>query len=121
MHNSYTDTNLPDIPSEYYALVKGQGSCVISSNIVSNGITSLETGKGGFSTYPNPATDEIRFYYAINGKYELLNMQGIPVLNGTVTAGENRVMVSTLAQGIYVLKVQSHKKQFVTRIFKKAH
>ena len=120
VHTSFTDTNLTNTPSEYYAAVRSQGSCFVSSNIVSNGVTSTEEGGLSFNAYPNPATREITFYYSTLGNYELHNMQGITVRSGLVQPGENYISVSALSQGIYLLKVWSDKKQSVTRVFKKS-
>ena len=118
IHTSFTDTESPSGYSLYQARVAGSGSCLISSNIVSNGILSTETENLNLRAHPNPVVSTLTFYYPTKGEYELTSIGGIPVISGTVQAGENNISLSSLSQGLYVLKVWSGKQQSVTKVVK---
>ena len=118
IHTSFTDTESPSGNSLYQARVAGSASCLISSNIVSNGILSTETENLNFRAHPNPVVSKLTFYYPTKGEYALMSIGGLPVLTGTVEAGENNISVSSLSQGLYVLKVWSGKQQSVTKVVK---
>jgi hypothetical protein len=118
IHTSFTDTDSPLGYSLYQARVAGSGSCLISSNIVSNGILSTETEPLSLRAHPNPAISKLTFYFPTKGHYELMSIGGIPVLTGSVQAGENNISVASLSQGLYVLKVWAGKQQSVTKVVK---
>lgn len=71
---------------------------------------SVETPKRvseNFIVYPNPVDNEVYVdFNAVEANYQVLDMHGRVVLNGTINAG-NRILMGELQPGMYLLQLQS--------------
>lgn len=68
------------------------------------------------STYPNPATEIIKFDNLDQGSYTIVNLSGAEVLQGTISICP--VNVSDLENGTYIINIQSDKGSFQSRFVK---
>lgn len=68
------------------------------------------------STYPNPATEVIKFDNLDQGSYTIVNLSGAEVLQGTISTSP--VNVSDLENGTYIINIQSDKGTFQSRFVK---
>ena len=68
------------------------------------------------STYPNPATDMIKFDNLNQGTYIIVNLTGAEVLNGTVS--NSPINVTGLENGTYIINIQSDNGTFQSRFVK---
>ena len=68
------------------------------------------------STYPNPATDMIKFDNLNQGTYTIVNLTGAEVLNGTVS--NSPINVTGLENGTYIINIQSDNRTFQSRFVK---
>ncbi|MBN4070991.1 CotH kinase family protein [Crocinitomix catalasitica] len=74
-----------------------------------------------FNAYPNPtqSTINVNMPYHIKGmKYRMIDLQGREVLNGNVLDAEFALDISFLAEGVYVLEVNSMMGEMRRRIVK---
>lgn len=55
--------------------------------------------------YPNPAHDVIELYYNDGFSYEILTTGGIPILLGSSDGKSCQISISSLKQGLYLLKI----------------
>lgn len=57
--------------------------------------------------YPNPVTSAITFNQQLTGAitYKIFNLQGQEIQYGTMNGASEKIMVSTLSDGIYILKL----------------
>lgn len=108
--------------NRYKMLFKG-----FTSGLSSNGKTTFtyqtvsgigleELDMNTISVYPNPATSFITIEIEENATAEIINMTGAVLNTAVLTAGANRVDISNLARGIYMLKVNAQGKTGVTKV-----
>lgn len=85
--------------------INGQSQSSVQYTDVETGI--LESTHVNVSVFPNPATDVLNVVGNdfSKGAYEVSDVLGKTVLNGTVTNGQ--INVNTLPSGIYILKLAS--------------
>lgn len=69
------------------------------------------------SVYPNPANDVLNFESKFNGSAEVIDASGRVVSSATVTNGQNRLDISELKSGIYLLRLISEQPS-LTRFIK---
>ncbi len=85
------------------------------ANLTNEDTTSIEE----ISIYPNPVTSVLNI--SLRDKkmntYEIINTIGQTVLKGNINS--KSIDVSSLDQGMYLLKMNSDKKQIIQKIFKK--
>lgn len=84
----------------------------------------LKKANEQIAVYPNPAKDEINIYNNIphsKGQYEftIFNLSGQEISSGTLQPGHNKVPVSSLAAGAYLLKVFNGLEQVNSTQFRK--
>jgi len=116
----------------YTPVTGANGVAIISVTVVDNGGTAnggvnttimtfevqvvdcqklTETNKAQFSLYPNPATDNVTVSLASDkgGIISVVDLQGRLVLEQTVAAGQQDVLVNlqSIAKGAYILKVNN--------------
>ncbi len=72
-----------------------------------NGILEEEIGATRVNLFPNPSTDFITFSIEDfnNATYEIVNINGAIVKNGTLTTNNEKVNITELANGNYFYKV----------------
>ena len=74
---------------------------------------SLEDASIEIITYPNPATDILNLRLinsSKNFKYQLFNMEGKLLSNGTLVNGNNQIIIKDLQPGIYFISVNGNEK-----------
>lgn len=68
------------------------------------------------STFPNPATDVIKFNNLNQGTYSIVNLSGAEVIEGTISGSP--INVSGLENGTYIINIQSENNSFQSRFVK---
>lgn len=63
--------------------------------------------------YPNPVKDVINIYLAESQQIKLVNMSGVSVWKGQLTAGRNQLPVTHLPKGIYLLLTNYGTKRII--------
>jgi len=118
---TYVDANLPsDIYRYYVESVFSNGCAGNPSNETEAGIIvgTGPTKTGSVSVFPNPASDHIRIQSSTPVEScDLFNFMGhrvFPVPIGNLT--EFTIPVSTLPQGIYLVKLKNSSGTTVTRV-----
>jgi hypothetical protein len=64
--------------------------------------------------YPNPVQNIFTVPVKENTKYQLYNITGVLVKEGSVTTAENTISISELSSGCFVLKLQSESNKIET-------
>jgi hypothetical protein len=59
------------------------------------------------SIYPNPATNELNIEATTTSKIEIMNLAGLVIINIAAKEKNTTIDISTLAQGIYFVKLSS--------------
>jgi hypothetical protein len=82
--------------------------------------TQTEDNYNNFYAYPNPVKDKLTVDY-VGGDYtvSLIDLSGVVVLHQECTIGRSLIDVTTLAQGFYLLKIESEGKYYFEKIQKK--
>ena len=93
-------------------LVKGYNGVGNKSEGSSQG--SAEASK--ISVYPNPAQDVLYVQAPLSSELVLMDMQGKTILRRTSTAVETSLDLSSFAQGVYMLHVQTSLGSFSQRV-----
>jgi hypothetical protein len=74
-------------------------------------VSVVQTGKGkGLTIYPNPVSSLLNIEYTEGSDFQILNLLGQQVLTGKTG---QRLDVSALPQGTYILKVGAEQAKFV--------
>ena len=66
--------------------------------------------KGKLAVYPNPVSNTLTIETEANGDYQIFNLLGQTILKGKTTA--QRIDVSALPEGSYVLKIGAEQAKF---------
>jgi len=83
--------------------------CTIMSEVTTVFVGVEELAMTAWSLYPNPAVDIIRFNWEAGiHQVEVFSITGQEVFSTQLLAGQNELNVSTLAAGIYRLRVTDH-------------
>ncbi|MEI7596219.1 MAG: T9SS type A sorting domain-containing protein [Bacteroidota bacterium] len=77
----------------------------------------FENHKKTLIIMPNPAVDNIQVNYIGNAKYEVINMQGMLVLQGEIRNSE-KINISELTSGCYILNLHNEKQSLIGRFVK---
>ena len=77
------------------------------------------TNLTAINLYPNPAENYVRIQTATAdlSTYNIINTLGQVVAKGTVTA--NKIDISTIHKGAYLIKITANDKTFIARLIKK--
>ncbi|MES2630108.1 MAG: T9SS type A sorting domain-containing protein [Bacteroidota bacterium] len=94
------------------------GCSSVSDNYSQNlsGISSIESE--AISVYPNPVKDILSVSCQETAAYQLFDLGGKTVANGTIHPGTTHLDLSELAKGVYQLKISSGATNTVRRIIK---
>jgi hypothetical protein len=118
VNTTYTDFDKSIQPSFYQVKFTTGNTCGAVSNDVFNGIMSVDENPLAIQVYPNPVTNEMIFSSDDVGEFSLLNSSGGIVHHGNVVNGENRLDVTELTAGLYILNVRLVNRRFATKIIK---
>ena len=91
----------------YVLVVQDSEGCDNTITVDLNGQVGIETNQeNGFTVYPNPTTNQITIRLNGNFTYEVLNLNGEVILNGS---GLNQKMVDleSIASGVYFVHVKN--------------
>lgn len=117
------ETYLPTANGSY-ALIATAGDCVDTSacfNVTSFGVGLNELEAAGFALYPNPVSDHLVFQSsnAIQPfEIEITSVNGQLAHKATYFSGD-KITTEKWPAGIYLVKIISNEKSYVTRIVKK--
>lgn len=70
----------------------------------------------GVEVYPNPTTDVVNVTSPVGSEISITNLTGAVVKTVNANANNTAIQVSDLTSGIYVLRVLSEGKNFVTKV-----
>jgi len=85
---------------------------------ICSGINEENSIENIVSVYPNPANNNITIESLQKSTIEILNIQGQTILQQKIQQGKTDIDISSLAKGIYILRVTSNDKTALTRIIK---
>ena len=98
--------------SQFFVAKLAKSACSVMS------ITETELD-GHISFYPNPTQDEVQVSTKITPKsWEIYGMTGQIVSKGAFTRGSNRINMSHLATGTYMVKVETEKGTLTGKLLK---
>ena len=103
----------------YVLVVQDSEGCDNTISVDLNGQVGIETNQeNGFTVYPNPTTNQITIRLNGNFTYEVLNLNGEVILNGS---GFNQTMVDleSIASGVYFVHVKNNDFSNTIKIVKK--
>jgi len=75
-----------------------------------------EREKDNFVMYPNPATDHLEIITSVNvpAKYEVFDMYGRVLVNGTAEPSEHLFIdLQDFSQGVYIFRLGKHQEIFI--------
>lgn len=73
--------------------------------------------KTSLQIFPNPTTGEINVKHNfIQANYKIITIHGAIVTNGVFSSGHEKLDVSSLAKGIYILKINTDNKSFTSKL-----
>ncbi len=81
-------------------------------------ITGLESNSGSINIFPNPTKDNLSIETLQISTIEILNIQGQRVLQNQIQPGKTDIDISSIAKGIYILRLSGSDKTEVTRFVK---
>ncbi|MDC8001608.1 T9SS type A sorting domain-containing protein [Aequorivita todarodis] len=70
----------------------------------------------GVIIYPNPVKEFLNISMEQDANYSILTMNGQVVKNGTIAMGKNTLDVSSLAQGVYFIKIKTEKETAIKKL-----
>jgi hypothetical protein len=98
---------------------------IVSIGVAPLGINELNTNPNTIKLYPNPNTGQlyVQIKDSKNGatiKYKIINQEGKTCLKGQYIENleEQRIDISSLAPGSYILHIQSNKQQYSKQFLK---
>ncbi|MEM9858892.1 MAG: carbohydrate-binding protein, partial [Bacteroidota bacterium] len=83
----------------------------ISNEMHSEDLISTET-----LIYPNPVFDVLNINLSTPGTYEVIDFAGKTILSNSIKEGENKVDLSSVLSGVYLLRVTEGEKSSIIRI-----
>lgn len=109
--SNYVDGSNPTYsgnPYHYRSLVgfvKNGDTC---GNVVSTALTLSESSLSNLQTYPNPCSNHLTIHGIEQpADFSILSTNGQVVLNGQLSQGQNRISVSELKNGLYILQIKT--------------
>ena len=112
------DTIVPTLGESYYVIYTDANGCMATS--ASFFFIGVEETKVNFAIYPNPATEKliIDAGILINATIKLMDLSGRMVLTSKMNQSLLLLDVSTLADGVYIIKVDYGDKSVTRKIIK---
>ncbi|MFA6402859.1 MAG: T9SS type A sorting domain-containing protein [Salinivirgaceae bacterium] len=114
-----TLTGTPDATGIYPVSILAIGKYnyatqTFSITVDPNGVGSVEAGS--FNIYPNPATNFITIVGSVDSKMEIFDITGQLVLSKVILTTSDKVDVSILTKGIYVVSVTNEMGKISQRL-----
>ncbi len=109
--DSYRENGVVRVPT-FAPVVKGYNGVGNKSEGSSQGLTQ----GSNVSVYPNPAEDVLYVQAPLSSALALMDMQGKTIVRHTSTAVETSLDLSALAQGVYLLHVETPSGSFSQRV-----
>ena len=81
-----------------------------SKEKVSNIVSAISQNSTKLRTYPNPVSTILTIDTEATGNFQILNLLGQVLMNGTFS---NRIDVSGLSEGAYILKIGTEQTRFI--------
>ncbi len=86
-------------------------------NHVGQPLNLNELTSASINVYPNPVDNELTVITNFNScDYELIDLLGRSVMNGNFTGTINKIAISNLQPGCYILKLKKNNMQYVERV-----
>lgn len=87
-------------------------------NMLPNAISGIQGKTNHISLYPNPCETYLNLKSNVQGaKYAIYSINGTFMQSGTIDASQ-KIIVQTLPEGMYILKMDIHGTQFQERFIK---
>ncbi|MGB6269112.1 MAG: endonuclease, partial [Olleya sp.] len=85
----------------------------------SQSLSISEVNKKEFKIYPNPVNGNLlTIENSQNTRFEIYNILGKKILTGTITPNNNKVSVSSLSNGVYILKLNNNNGSVTKKLIK---
>ncbi len=108
--DEYTGNNLPD---HKWGWGKADAYEAVKRAIELIGLKDISQDQG-FAIYPNPARDEVRIIGMEDYKLRLIDLRGRAII--TKDNSPNRLDVSNLEKGIYIIELETNKGRHTTKL-----
>jgi len=85
---------------------------------VVNGVNELTVSLESITVYPNPSSDKITFETPVEGYLSILNLNSQELITRQITEPKTQIDISTLPNGVYVVKLVGEKGVQVGKFIK---
>jgi len=94
-------------------------SSTIAASDPLNSIGKINVEKSEIMVYPNPVVNTITINHRLNtGTVSIYNMAGAAVYKANMNLNSQKIDVSSLEKGTYIIRLQSKKETLIKRIYK---
>lgn len=108
--------------SEEFAIVKTDGEMMVGvsevkfSQSVPESVEGVDAERLAVTLFPNPVTSELRLQgLRENAQARVLSLDGALLIEATLTPNNDRIDVSALAAGVYLLQVNETTVKFLKK------
>ena len=115
---TFATVNFPTLSGTTWAITYNPTTVVITSTTTALAINNFQFA--GFEAYPNPTNDVLNLKNSQNiDTVSLFDLIGKNILSQTINATYSQVDISSLQNGIYLMKILSDQKEKTIKIIKK--
>lgn len=86
---------------------------ILSNTNTATGIDDLTNPEVSIKTYPNPCVEELSIFSSIDAEASLIDVKGKKFLSIKLLSGDNRIKVSSLPSGIYLVTIRNKSIRIV--------
>ncbi len=114
------DTYTPTQGGSYTVIYTDGNGCISSSSAPTISTLGLEDITISFSIYPNPASEKLTIDAGavVKATIKIMDLSGRVVINTKMNQSLHQIDVSTLADGVYMIKVEYGNKSVTKKIIK---
>jgi PKD repeat protein len=114
-----SDNYTPTQGGTYYVIYTDANGCTSTSNSLVSTV-GLEEENISFSIYPNPATDKLVIDAGslVKANIKIMDLSGRTVISTKMNQSMYQVDLTTLANGVYMLKIEFGNKTITKKIIK---